>query len=223
MTDTHTHILPGVDDGAADVAQSLAMLRASRAQGVDTVVLTPHFYPNRESLNGFLSRREAAFEALQATVGPKLPRLLLGAEVAWFPGIEHMEDIHRLTIGNTPYLLLELPYQAWTQEHLDSVWALAEAGRVIPILAHVDRYLRLQKNGQFQSLLALSLPMQLSAGMFDGFFSRAKALHLLAQGQWMIGSDCHNMTNRAPCMALAKQYLQRRAPERMAALNWKFD
>lgn len=223
MTDTHTHILPGMDDGAADVEQSLAMLRASYAQGVDTVVLTPHFYPARESLDGFLSRREAAFAELQAAAGANLPRLILGAEVAWFPGIERMEDIGRLTLGDTPYLLLELPYRAWTQEHLDSVWALSADGRVIPVLAHMDRYLRLQKKGQFQSLQQMSVPMQLSAGMFGSFFTRGKALRLLEQGQWMIGSDCHNMTNRAPCMALASQYLQRRSPERMDALNWKFD
>jgi len=60
LTDLHTHILPGMDDGARNVAMSLAMLEAERAQGVDTVVLTPHFYREREDAERFLQRREAA-------------------------------------------------------------------------------------------------------------------------------------------------------------------
>ena len=44
MTDLHTHILPGMDDGARDVETSLELLRMEREQGVDRVVFTPHFY-----------------------------------------------------------------------------------------------------------------------------------------------------------------------------------
>ena len=45
MIDFHTHILPGMDDGCKSVAESLWMLRQEQQQGVDTVVLTPHYYP----------------------------------------------------------------------------------------------------------------------------------------------------------------------------------
>ena len=57
MTDLHTHILPGMDDGAKDAQMSIAMLRAQRDQGVDTVVLSPHFYGDREDVDRFLRRR----------------------------------------------------------------------------------------------------------------------------------------------------------------------
>ena len=53
MTDLHTHILPGMDDGAKTVEDSLAMLRMEYDQGVDTVVLTPHFYRDRENPKHF--------------------------------------------------------------------------------------------------------------------------------------------------------------------------
>ena len=65
MTDLHTHILPGVDDGAKAPEESLEMLRMERDQGVDTVVLTPHFYRDRERPEHFLKRRRAAGEALR--------------------------------------------------------------------------------------------------------------------------------------------------------------
>ena len=223
MTDTHTHILPGIDDGAADVKESLAMLAACREQGVDTVVLTPHFYPSRESVDNFLQRREEAFSLLRAAVTPDLPRLVLGAEVAWCPGIEKMEKIQQLTMGDSRYLLLEMPCKAWKEDQLDSLWNLACGNRVIPVLAHVERSLRQQKDGQFQAVTDMQIPMQLSAAMFRGFFSGRKALRLMKQGQWMIGSDCHNLTTRQPCMAEAAAYLQRRAPEQMSALKWKLD
>ena len=65
MTDLHTHILPGMDDGAESVEMSLDMLRMERDQGVDAVVLTPHFYRDRERPEHFQKRRWAAAEALR--------------------------------------------------------------------------------------------------------------------------------------------------------------
>lgn len=220
MTDTHTHILPGMDDGAKDLEESLELLAMCRDQGVETVVLTPHFYPDRESANHFLKRRDQAFAALQAAVTPDLPHLVLGAEVAWCSGIEHMEQIDRLTMGDSNYLLLEMPQSAWNSEQLNSVWRLATDGQVVPVLAHVERFLDLQRDGQFETLSDLQIPMQLSAGMFGKFFGRKKALRLLAQGRWMIGSDCHNTTSRPPCMAEAARYLQSKAPNLRSALYW---
>lgn len=222
MTDTHTHILPGMDDGAKNLAESLRMLRQSRAQGVETVVLTPHFYPEREAADSFLYRREQAFAQLSAAVTPDMPRLVLGAEVAWCAGIEKMDRIRELTVGNTDWLLLEMPYRAWSEEQFNSLWNLLQGAKVIPILAHVERYLHLQRQGQYQAVLDMQIPLQLSAGTFNSLFQRKKAIRLMNRGQWMIGSDCHNLTKRPPCMAVAARYLQGHAPEKTAALRWEF-
>lgn len=223
MTDTHTHILPGMDDGAATLEESLRMLRRCRAQGVKTVVLTPHFYPERESAGSFLERRAKAFELLRAAVSQDLPRLVLGAEVGWCAGLEGMDRLQDLTMGESSYLLLEMPYMAWTEEQLNGVMNLINSGRVIPVLAHVERYLHMQHRGQFEALCNMQVPMQLSAMTFRSLFKRHKALSLLAQGRWMIGSDCHNLSNRSPCMADAARYLQTRAPQLTGALNWEFE
>lgn len=223
MIDTHTHILPGMDDGAADLDQSLHLLRASYAQGVRAVVLTPHFYPDRESASSFLHRREQAFCTLRDAWTSDMPQLILGAEVAWCAGIEHMERIRELTVGQTQWLLLEMPYKAWSDEQFDSLWNLIQHAQVTPILAHVERFLHLQRRGQYQVVADMQIPMQLSAGVFGNWLKRKKALALMQQGQWMIGSDCHDMTRRPPCMAMAQRYLQRHAPEKTAALSWNFE
>ncbi len=86
MTDMHCHILPGMDDGSRSAAESLSMLEASAAQGVDRIVATPHFYAGENSPEVFLSRREHAYERLKAVWRPGLPEIALGAEVCWFAG-----------------------------------------------------------------------------------------------------------------------------------------
>ena len=65
LIDFHSHILPCVDDGSKDVAMSLQMLRQQWQQGVGHVVLTPHFYPEHDSPEHFLSARAEAFRSLQ--------------------------------------------------------------------------------------------------------------------------------------------------------------
>ena len=65
-TDFHSHILPCMDDGARSAEESVKMLEALRDSGVDRVVLTPHFYRQKEDIVSFLSRR-------QASLPPTLP------------------------------------------------------------------------------------------------------------------------------------------------------
>ena len=91
IIDMHCHILPGVDDGARDVETSLAMLEASRAQGVQYMVATPHFYATRDRVDTFLDRRREAWETLKPRMGADFPGIVLGAEVAFFRGISRAE------------------------------------------------------------------------------------------------------------------------------------
>ena len=115
MTDFHTHILPCVDDGSQSMEQSLQMLSMQIQQGVGHVVLTPHFYPQYQELDEFLQQRDAAFEALQAAVKdlPQCPTLYLGTEVHYYAGMSNSEELRRLTVGNTPYILVEMPVRPW--------------------------------------------------------------------------------------------------------------
>ena len=221
MIDTHTHILPGMDDGAQTPEESIRMLRRCRAQGVETVVLTPHFLPACESAEGFLARRNEAFARLQAAASEDLPRLVLGAEVAWCPGLEKMSELTDLTMGSSNYLLLEMPFMAWTQEHLAVVRDLIHDGRVIPVIAHVERFLQLQWRGQYQALKQLQVPMQLSASLFQRPLGGVVAQHLLRQGQWMVGSDCHDLTRRKPCMDIAAKYMRAHIPNWEQFLHWE--
>ena len=78
--DFHTHVLPGIDDGARDLPASLSMLSRLQAQGIDTVVATPHFYAHRQEAAQFLENRAAALAAVKSA-GDSLPTVLPAAEV----------------------------------------------------------------------------------------------------------------------------------------------
>lgn len=222
MTDIHTHILPGMDDGAANLDQSLAMLKSCQEQGVDTVVLTPHFYPWTESLDSFLERRQEAFDALRAAAGEDAPQLILGAEVAWIPHLDSMSEIGKLTLGQSNCLLLEMPNAPWTESMLDQVYRLSAVAGVTPILAHVERYLHLQKAGQIKILQEMDVVMQLSARMLLTPIKRRKALSLLQNGVWVLGSDCHDPELRSPCMGPALEQLTAHDPDNPnVILDWQ--
>ena len=97
MIDFHTHILPGVDDGSKNVEESLLMLDSMKNQGVKTVIATPHFYANDESVESFLSRRNEAFSSLKKSLADG-PEIILGAEVRYYDGISRLEDLKKLRI-----------------------------------------------------------------------------------------------------------------------------
>ena len=115
--DFHSHILPGMDDGAKTPEESLQMLRMERDQGVDTVVLTPHFYRDRERPEQFLARRRASAEALRDALMAlpeeeikmaqrysreikneriRLPEVIDGATCVWHQYVIRCEERDRL-------------------------------------------------------------------------------------------------------------------------------
>ena len=98
LTDIHTHILPFIDDGAENLEQSVAMLQQEKSTGVDRVILTPHYYCQRQTLEDFLSKREKYFRELEtACRGISVPQMRLGAEVRY--SVDLMElDINKIAL-----------------------------------------------------------------------------------------------------------------------------
>lgn len=205
--DFHTHILPGIDDGSRNIEESTEMLRELRKQGIDTVVATPHFYCEENTVETFLERRDAAFALLQRTIQdePDMPAVLCGAEVLFYPEIFALENLDKLCIQGTRYIMIELPFQSWTKRIYESIFRISTHAGLKPIIAHVDRYLKLQKDKNcLEELLHAGAVLQVNAEAFEGLLNRRKVLNLIKTGKVsLLGSDCHNMRSRKPNIAAA--------------------
>lgn len=200
MIDFHTHILPGMDDGSKDLTESLQMLRLEQQFGVDTVVLTPHFYSHQNSPEQFLRRRQKSWEILSPSLEAGMPQLLLGAEVQYFEGVANLEDVRQLCISGTGLLLLEMPFCSWDARMLQTVRSLNGTEGVQVVLAHIDRYLSFYGNARSLDFLQESgILMQMNADAFRGFFPRRKAASMVHKGKiQFLGSDCHDLAGRKP-------------------------
>ena len=208
MIDFHSHFLPAIDDGSDSIETSLAMLRESCLQGVDLIFATPHFYADEDDPETFLSRRNAAYTLLKhamAEEGGDYPQILLGAEILFFPGMSGAEELYELRMGNSPLLLIEPPMIPWTNAMLDEIDLIGGNLRCIPVIAHVDRYMRLLNDDTlFDRLEDREFLIQVNANFFIRSETRSLALKYLSEGRiHFIGSDCHNMVERSPNMGPA--------------------
>ena len=208
--DFHSHILPGMDDGSPDTATSLEMLRMAASQGVGVQVLTPHYYPWKEEIDRFLTRRAESAARLTEALEPGLPRLLIGAEVAFFPRMSEL-DLRPLCIGGSRALLVELPFESWDSRVEEQLAALTLDRGYTVLLAHVERYLGYKNNPELLSRFArLPLRMQVNAEAFTRFGTRRKALDLLRKELVsLLGSDAHNLTSRRPNLEFGRRYVEK--------------
>lgn len=216
MIDFHSHILPGVDDGSTDMEMSLKMLQEMKQQGLDGVVATPHFYANHDNPQKFLERRQKAESALRkAMKGKDLPRVYMGAEVRYFDGISDCEPVDRLTIADSKYLLVEMPNAQWCDRHYRELLGLQQKRGIIPVIAHLDRYITPWRNAAvLDALSELPVLVQVNSEFFTRRLTRAMAIRLLKQDCiHLIGSDCHNLSDRKPDLDAGIQIIRKRLGE----------
>lgn len=214
VTDFHSHILPGIDDGSRSVEESLAMLRMEAEQGVGCVIATPHFYASHDDPDRFLERREKAVRKLRdAMAESEFPQVLVGAEVHYFRGISDSEVLPALTIAKKRCILIEMPPAPWTEQMYRELEGIYVKQGLIPVIAHVDRYIRPLRSYRIpERLEELPVSVQANASFFLKSNTAPFALRLLRQGRiHLLGSDCHNLKDRAPNMAAAMRVIDRRA------------
>ena len=223
ITDFHSHVLPGIDDGSKTVEESIAMLQAEAEQGITHVVATPHFYPRHDSPERFLKRRYEAEMRLREEMEkhPGLPKLTVGAEVYFFPGISESDAVFQLTTGKKSSILIEMPMDFWTDQMYRELEDLALRRGLTPVVAHVDRYISPFHTRRIpERLEALPVLVQANGEFFLDRRTRNMALRMLKKGQiHVLGSDCHNLRSRSPNLgptaALIEQKLGPEALERI--------
>lgn len=221
VTDFHSHILPGIDDGSASVQESIALLQMEAAQGIRHVVATPHFYANYDSPERFLRRRETAEMCLREEMAKYsgLPEISVGAEVYFFSGISHCEVLPQLTIGGKRCILIEMPQAPWTNTMYRELEDIAQRWDITPILAHVDRYIGpFRTHGIPERLGELPVLVQANASFFLNKSTRRMALRMLKRNQiQLLGSDCHSVQERPPRLGAAIEIISARLGRQVLA------
>jgi len=192
LTDLHTHILPGIDDGAKDLEASLEILRRQKESGVERIALTSHFYPMREDLQDFLDRRQRAYEELMgAWDAETMPQLRLGAEVHYSSCIADM-DLRSISLAQSNYLLLELSDTA-VPAHIEQVLKIILEQGITPILAHVERCVYFMEDpAKLMRLIELGALAQISArALYNKKRQKFAEICLRKDVAQIIASDTH--------------------------------
>jgi protein-tyrosine phosphatase len=190
--DFHSHILPGADHGASDRAESGRILRAAKQAGIETIAATPHFYPHRHHVSGFLERREAAKNRIAEICATEdVPNVLLGAEVLACPGIDNMPGLDQLTLENTNILLLEMPFivAELTEELFETVERLIDEQHFVIFMAHANRY----PDFCVDRMVSMGAKLQLNLEDICSFRESRRAKRWIKEGLvYAVGSDVHH-------------------------------
>lgn len=208
MVDFHTHILPGIDDGSRSVEESLQMLRAMPE--VSHLVATPHFYASENTPERFLQRRAASCARLQERLDGTAPDIRLGAEVCYFEGICRSDELSTLCIEGTNVLLLEMPFDSWSNRAFNDLLELGHRADIQIVLAHAERYDIFYHKRDWQYIADSPILIQCNAAFFLHLRTRRKALRRLEDGYiHLLGSDCHGIERRAPDLGEAAQVIRK--------------
>ncbi|MBE7051407.1 MAG: hypothetical protein E7395_02390 [Ruminococcaceae bacterium] len=217
VIDFHSHILAGVDDGAPDLQTSLDMLSALSDMGVDKVVSTSHYYNSVETISSFISRRDEALYRLERHIKENdiyMPEIIPASEVRIYSGLWQEADLSRLCIGNSKCILLEMPYDHWSDWMFNEIYAINSKG-FVPVMAHVERYIGSVPQKTIESsLLSLDVLVQCNTDFLESRASKKFVKRLLSKGNLnFLGSDCHNMNSRPPKMTEALEYVAKKFGE----------
>ena len=214
ISDFHSHILPGIDDGSSSCEESIAMLRMEAEQGIRHVVATPHFYARYDNPEEFLRKRARAEKMLREEMAKEkgLPEVSIGSEVHFFNGIGDSDVVPRLTIGSKRCILIEMPHTPWTPAMYRELENISLKQDLIPIVAHMDRYISPFRTYNIPEYLAdLPVLVQANADFFLKRSTAAMAMRMLKAGQiHLLGSDCHNLTSRKPNLGEAVSRIQQK-------------
>lgn len=215
MIDIHSHILPGIDDGAKTEADSLEMAKLAVEEGIHTIIATPHnkngsFDNERESI---LTYTDILNKLLEENDIPLT--LLPGQETRIYGDI--VEDLHDgriLPLNDTKYVFVEFP-SGHVPGYAKQVLFDIQVAGYTPIIVHPERNEELIEHpGKLYDFVRKGALTQITAGSVVGKFGKTvqKFTHQIIEANLthFIASDVHNTTTRAFWMKDAFEEIERK-------------
>ena len=215
LVDLHCHLLPGVDDGARSLSDTLEMARALVDLGFTTVAPSPHARPEYapvELVEARLSEVRAALEreGIALTLGRNAENVL---DDAFLRGLG--TPAARM-LGSGPYVLVELPYTTPVPMLPDILFRIRTKG-VIPVIAHPERCLEFERKGRAAEAVRTGALLQLDVGALTGRYggtAKKLARAFLEDGLYSLGAtDLHAPVGAREWLGRALEELRSRVGE----------
>lgn len=202
MIDIHTHILPDMDDGAKSYEESLRLCSLGRQNHIKKTVVTPHFNALGD-IDNFLAQRDEKVRVLKKNLELNHieQEIYAGAEVFVDDDIFYSQNLKRLAINNSRYLLVEFDFYGRNLrnifEYLDEIRSM----ELVPIIAHPERYEYFQRDyNAVNELASRGVLFQVNAGSLasrDGREEFELAYEMAFKGvAAFIATDAHSLQHR---------------------------
>lgn len=173
--DLHSHILPGVDDGAEDLKETMEMLQIAHKEGIRCMIATPHFHPRRGHRSPETMKKKVAIvRKLAEKIDPKF-RIYLGTEIYFTQEVsEKLQRREILTLNGTRYVLTEFSPNDSYKHIYKSVQQLQMYGYEV-IIAHVERYEDVRADLSYaEELVKTGALLQINAGSIVGKYGKKR-------------------------------------------------
>ena len=221
IIDMHCHILPGVDDGSQSMRSTLKMLQVAAEEGITHMVATPHFKDGHHNVSpGSAAKLVREVQSLANENGLDIT-ILQGNEIMYYSEMEEAYEAGKFTTMNgSKYLLIEFyPDDDYTRIR-NAVDATQNLG-LIPVLAHVERFMALRKDAKkVEELKRSGALIQVNAASIageQGFGTKQFVKKLLkAEIVDFVGTDAHHYERRAPRMQKCAEYLYKKYDQEYA-------
>lgn len=200
MLDIHNHILPGVDDGAATLDVSIAMLDAALALGIRTIVATPHL--TEPLSDDYATTIQAAFERVEPQARARGIALERGFEIRLSPDLpRRLRAGEPITLAGSRAVLVDLPFVDDWPLYVDETLFAVQSSGFQPILAHPERYPRIQRSPELaREIAARGVSLQVNIASLTGIFGRRakRAAEVLLRSGivHLVATDAHSAGHR---------------------------
>lgn len=225
--DMHSHILPGIDDGADTLQETCRMLDMAYKEGIRYICATPHYRRNIEA--EAVEKFRKVFSAVQKETKKRYPDMLLfaGNELLYSYGIAEDLDMHKaLTLNAGRYALIEFLPDASYKTVCRGLEELM-SHCYVPVIAHVERLGCLYRQwDRLETLKNMYIVFQMNTSSITGGMLDIKARYcrrLIKSGYIdILGTDCHNAAGRSPKYREAAQWIEKNCGEQ-ALLKLTYD
>lgn len=210
ITDIHSHLLPGIDDGSRTMEETIETLRAAKQQGIDAMIMTPHFYPDGSGATAEQVR--SGMEVIADAAREAGVRVYPGMECYYHTQLpSQLEKGEALTLAGSRYALIEFEEETRIRELIYALNSVADSG-FVPIVAHYERYRCLMDRNNLEQVKREGFLLQMNYDTIQrvyGVLRRNPFLKHIKEGLVdFMGSDTHGTHLRPLRIVPSMEWLQ---------------